>query len=179
MLNDLVPGGAETATANYRGWFISPELAYGVHYQMQNGIRLTPTARVRYVASVFDGFTESGSAQNLIVNSRTLQNIEERGELDVSKTMRVFGGDRTLRANMHGGLIASQRIGSTTINSVLIGQNLSFETPGKSSTVGAVAGIGFDYQVNNHASAFAAFEGIAMSDHSRSGSVKGGLRVAF
>jgi outer membrane autotransporter protein len=178
VFNNLAPNGLENATASYGGWFISPEIAYGLRYGLGNGYTLTPMARVRYVAGALDGFSETGSGPGLSFGRRTLQNVEERGEIELARTSQ-FGLTDTVRTYMHGGVIALQRLGDTTFNTTLTGQSFTFATPGKDSAVGAVAGAGFDLTVNGKVSVFGAVEGTVMSDKSRAGTAKGGMRVAF
>jgi outer membrane autotransporter protein len=176
--NLALPNGLENASAQYGGWFISPELGYGLRYGLGSGYTLTPMARVRYVAGVLDGFSETGSGQGLSVGRRTLQNVEERGEIELARTSQ-FGLADTIRTYMHGGVIALQRVGDTTVSTTLIGQSFNFATPGKDSATGAVAGAGFDLTLGGKVSVFGAVEGTVMSDKSRTGMAKGGMRVAF
>lgn len=171
-------GAPETASADYNGWFISPEVAYGRHFDLNNGYVLTPMARIRYVAGIFGGFNEAGSAENVSVSGRTLQDFEERGEVDLARTMS-FGGDHELKANIHGGVIALQRAGDSNISAILLGQGLSFATPGSNSAVGVVAGAGFDYHTSKNVAWFGAVEGQVMSDQSRTVTGRAGVRVSF
>jgi uncharacterized protein with beta-barrel porin domain len=179
LVQNNVTSGLDHATASYNGWFVSPEIAYGYHIHLGGGTMVTPILRARYVAGFFDGFNEAGSAQTLSIGSRTLQDFEERGEVEFSKMTNFFGADQPFRLFFHGGAIAWQRTGDATVNAVLIGQSLSFVTPGKSNAVGSVAGVGFDHQIRPNVALFGSVEGTFMSDESRLVTAKGGLRVGF
>jgi hypothetical protein len=178
IADNLAANGLDTAVASYNGWFISPEAAYGLRISAGNGLVLTPAARIRYVAGLFDGYGESGSAQMLSVGSRTVQDVEERLELTLSST-QVVGARDLFKASLQGGVLGLQRLGDTSVSTVLLGQNLAFLAPGKSSVVGPFAAAGFDYRFHDQVSFFGAVEGTWTTD--RAGTVTGraGMRVAY
>jgi hypothetical protein len=133
---------------------------------------------VRYVAGFFGGYTESGSTADLTVASRTTQDIEERGEVKLTQTT-TFARDVQLLTSLYGGVVGLQRVGDTTINTVLLGASLPFVTPGQNDVVGELGGLGFEWRTRNGVSFFGAGEYTAMSDKSSNVAAKGGLRVAF
>jgi hypothetical protein len=160
IANNTVASGIETATANYGGWFISPEVTYGYRIPF-NAITVTPRVRLRYVGGRLDGYSESGSMQNLSVGQRSINDLEERGEVELSTISGAFKGSATI------GFIGLERLGNPNINTVLLGQNLSFVTPGQASAFGGVFGMRMEYRVMPNASLFVAGEATAMSDGAR------------
>jgi hypothetical protein len=143
IANNAVPGGYEYAAGKYNGWFISPEIAYGL-------------------------------TQSLGANL----NFEERGEFRLTHTTNATPAQQ-LQLSGTAGLIALQRAGDSTVNTILLGQSLAFATPGKASLVGFYAGAGFDWRNVSGISVFAATEFTAMSDSSRTITGRGGVKVAF
>ncbi|MFZ5678769.1 MAG: autotransporter outer membrane beta-barrel domain-containing protein [Pseudomonadota bacterium] len=178
IANNLVPGGLEYAAGKYNGWFISPEIAYGLKQSLGYNLTLTPSARVRYLAAGFGGYQESGSSTNLTVASRTSHNFEERGELKLTHTTNATPTEQ-LQVSGTAGLIALQRVGDSNVNTILLGQSLAFATTGKGSIVGFYAGAGFDWRNATGVSVFGAAEFTAMSDQSQTITGRGGVKVSF
>jgi len=178
IANNLVPGGYEYAAGKYNGWFVSPEIAYGLKQSLGYNLTLTPSARVRYLAAGFGGYQESGSSTNLTVASRTSHNFEERGELKLMHTTNATPTEQ-LQLSGSAGIIALQRVGDSNISTVLLGQSLAFATPGKGNIVGFYAGAGFDWRNASGVSVFGAAEFTAMSDQSQTITGRGGVKVSF
>jgi len=97
-------------------------------------------------------------------------------EFSVAKPTALGG---TVKSTLNIGAIGLDRLGNPTIDTVLLGQNLSFVTPGQASAVGGMLGAGIQYRRMANVSLFIAGEGTAMSDRSYSGSGTGGVRVSF
>ncbi len=167
----------QVATANYNSSYISPELKYGIDVPLWAQYTLTPSLRVRYVAGFFGGYTETGSSANLTVASRTIQDIEERGELKLTRATPI--GPDLLLTSVHVGAIGLERFGDTTVNTVLLGANLPFVTPGKNDVSGIVGGGGVEWRTREGVSVFGNVEAIGFSDQSTVWSALGGVRVAF
>jgi outer membrane autotransporter protein len=172
VANNTVANGLEIATASYGGWFISPEVTYGYGIPF-NAVTVTPRLRLRYVGGELDGYSETGSMQNLSVGGRSINDIEERGEVEFST---VSGG---FKGTAYVGIVGLERLGNPTINTVLLSQNLSFTTPEQASAVGGVLGAGLQYQALPNVKLFVTGEGIAMSDKSDSFAATGGAKVSF
>ena len=115
--NNLLPGGLEFANASYNGWYVSPELTYGLHYglpSLDGAIyTLTPSLPLRYLYASFGGYTESGTTAPLTVGTRTLGDFEERGQLKLTRT--ISGRTETLATSVYGGILGVQRVGDSTM----------------------------------------------------------------
>jgi outer membrane autotransporter protein len=179
--NNLAPGGLETATASYDGWYVSPELTFGHTIALGHSFgahyTLTPSVQVRYLHAAFDGYTESGATANLTVGTRTVQSFEERAELKLTQ-IAPLSSSSALLIHLAGGAHGVQRVGGDTVDAVLLGQSIPFATPGKDNVVGGFVGAGGEYSSANVA-VFVSGEYLALSDSSSVISGKGGLRVAF
>jgi len=95
FVNDnLAPLGESWVSADYGGFFVSPELALSTDILLQNGMTLTPKAGLRYAAQWLGGYSESGAvspAANAIVEDRFVGTVEARAGLDITRSFAVRG----------------------------------------------------------------------------------------
>jgi uncharacterized protein with beta-barrel porin domain len=175
--NNLAPGGIEVASASYNSGYLTPELAYNVNLPLWAAVTLTPSVRLRYVAGFFGGYTESGSTANLAVGSRTIHVFEQRGELKLTHATML--GGRQLLTSVHVGVLGTERVGDTTVNTVVLGASLPFVTPGKDTVAGVLGGGAFEWRTGPGVSLYGAAEAIGMSDSSTVVTAKGGIRAVY
>jgi outer membrane autotransporter protein len=179
--NNLAPGGIETATASYDGWYIDPEATFGHRFALGSYAggfyTLTPSLTVRYLHVAFDGYTESGTTAPLTVGSRSADDFEERGELKLSRA-QAFASGAILTTDLFGGVIADERAGDETIDATLLGQAIPFATPGDDDVWGGLIGGGLEWRQGRTA-LYAQADYLAFSDQSSVVEGEAGLRVSF
>jgi hypothetical protein len=73
-----------------------------------------------------------------------------------------FGG--TVKSTISIGAIGLERLDNPAIDTGLLGQNLSFVTPGQASAIGGVLGASIQYNPMSNVSLFISAEGTAMSE---------------
>ena len=179
--NNLAPGGIETATASFDGWYVSPEASLGHRFALgahAGGVyTLIPSLTLRYLHASFDGYAESGTTAPLAVGARAANDFEERGEVKLMRTQH-FAPSEALTTSVYGGVLADQRAGDSTVSASLLGQAIPFALPGRDDVWGAYGGAELAWQ-SGRVGLFAAAQYLALSDSSSVVSGRGGLRIAF
>jgi outer membrane autotransporter protein len=143
---NIAAGAPETATADYKNWYVSPEVSVGKVYDLGQhlggSLSVTPVLSVRYVYASQDGYTETGATNNLTMNKSHSTTIEERAELKFSYATKAFN-DYGVKVNASVGGIGQQNNGGA-MSGTLLGAPLSFATPGDDNSTGFVGGLGFE-----------------------------------
>jgi outer membrane autotransporter protein len=143
---NIAAGAPEIATADYKNWYVSPEVSVGKVYDLGQhlggSLSVTPVLSVRYVYASQDGYTETGATNNLTMNKSHSTTIEERAELKFSYATKAFN-DYGVKVNASVGGIGQQNNGGA-MSGTLLGAPLSFATPGDDNSTGFVGGLGFE-----------------------------------
>jgi len=174
--NNLAPGGVETARASYGGWSVSPEAAFGLRLPLASAV-LLPTAKVRYLAAWYDGYTENGSTANLTINDRSFQSVEGRLQVGIADERGTALG--VFSVNIYGGVLGYSRVGNHTVDAVALGQTVSFAAPGKSDVTGIYGGTNLALALGRSISLFAGGEMTRLDDKSTTAVGRAGVKATF
>lgn len=173
-----VSGGGDAATGSYDGWYIAPELAVSRKLALSDGWSLTPGARLRYVGTWLDGYTETGSVQNVRYDDRSSHVVEGSLEVRLGKT-HAFENGTDLRLDLSAALVESLNLGDSTFDATLV--NTAFTTSAFTdrSVTGGRFGASAELKLDERTSIYGGGKLGVYSDDSWAWSANGGVKVAF
>lgn len=186
--NNALPGGLETANADFGGWFINPQLtmtrqaANPLAGSALGALMATNTLEqmltLSYTGLFLDGYTETGTTSPLTLNDRDVHLASARAALALPfEAIHEDGAQTTVR--LVGGVEARTQFGDDTVSGTLLGQAVSTTVADDDFTAGAFVGLSSEYATANGMTAYANAEGLIETDAAWQVSATAGLRIAF
>ena len=176
VANNTAPGGVQTASADYGGYFIAPELAVS-HTTSINGHEVVPSVRLGYAGTQLDGYTESGAAGGLTVDDRYVHLVIGRFQVAVPVRIPVYAD--TVRFEPYVGVEGRARLDDSDVDAVLLGQTINFDAGGEDSVGAALAGFELSALIADSMFLFGRVEGSVETNSGRTISGQAGLQITF
>jgi hypothetical protein len=177
IANNFVPGGIETAKADYHGWFVSPEVRFTRPLPL-GALPLEASLTLRYAGLFLDGFAESGvTAGAMTVDGKDIHLGIARAALSLPLT-RSYSDGAVARWVLTGGVEGRTQFGGESFSGTLQGQSIAFSAGGR-DTVGLYGAWRAELASPLGHTVFAAVEGLAEQDGSYQLSGKAGFRVQY
>jgi T5SS/PEP-CTERM-associated repeat protein len=178
MASRSINNGTETASGDFTGWYVSPEVAVSRSYQVAPGWQLTPSFKTRYTGAYYEGYDESGSSQDLSYGARQSHSIDGRLQVELKyKTVMPSGLPAAITAT--AALSDTQYLGSETLRASLNANEFTVTNTGDKNVLGATLGVGFDAMISERTAIYGGIDGSLYSDDSVAASGRLGLKVAF
>jgi outer membrane autotransporter protein len=176
VTDNTASGGLVTADGETNGVFLSPALTLGTRIETAQGL-LTPSLRLRYTHLTVDGYAESGSADDLVVDGRSADEIELRAQLALAlPTVLLDAGNlgRTIRL----GADLVHRSGEA-VDAELLGQAQQFDTGAQGTFARGFLGLDLDYRLSEATKLFARADFVLDDEGGRSTTTSVGLSHNF
>lgn len=175
--NNTVSGGRETIKANFDGWFVSPAVTIAKPMQIA-GTAIEGSFGLQYAGLFLDSYTETGTTSPQTIDSRTVHVGMARLKVAVPKEVTTGNGS-ILNYRVQAGIDARTNFGGDSIDGVLLGQNINFNTGGDNNTLGGFLNVSGDYQMQNGLIFSAGTEAIFETSGSYQFSGRVGLEFRF
>jgi len=186
--NNLVANGLETASADFGGWFINPQLTmtreadnpfagagFGSLVATQT---LEQSLTFSYAGLFLDGYTETGTTNPLTLDDRPIHIAAARAALALPfEALHADGVLTTIR--LIGGVEARTQFGDDAISGTLLGQTVSTTLDDDDATLGGFLGLSGEHQTSSGLTAYANAEAMLETNSAYQISATAGLRVAF
>lgn len=170
--------GGEWAEGNFWGWYVSPEVSVSKSYDVASGWSLTPSARLRYVGAFYEGYTESGSSQNISYDARDTHALEGRLQMDLTRRAMLESG-RAAAFTLTGAVVDTQHLGDDGYAASLDGTEFTLNDTTARNVAGLRLGASFDVQIKDSMSVYGGIEGTVYTDESVAYTGRLGLKSAF
>jgi hypothetical protein len=184
--NNLVAGGLETASADFGGWFINPQLtatntmvlgstATTMGFALS---RVEQSLTLSYASLFLDGYTETGTTNPLTLNDRDIHVASARATLALPfERVEADGALTTVR--LIGGVQARTQFGDDGVSGTLLGQAVSTTLSDDDASFGGFVGLAAEYQTTSGLTAYANAEALLETNSAYQLSATAGLRIAF
>lgn len=175
--NNTVSGGRETISADFDGWFVSPTVTITKPTQIA-GRQIEGSLGLRYAGLFLDSYTETGTTSPQTIDSRTVHVGIARLQVAVPQ-QKVAADGSLLNYRVQAGLEARTNFGGDSIDGVLLGQDINFNTGGDNNVLGGFINLSGEYQTQNGLIVSAGTEAIFETSGSYQFSARAGLEFRF
>lgn len=175
--NNTVSGGRENISADFDGWFVSPAVTFTRPTQIA-GRLVEGSLGLRYAGLFLDSYTESGTTTPQTIDSRTVHVGTARLQIAVPH-QKINADGSVLRLRAQTGLEARTNFGGDSIDGVLLGQDISFNTGGDTTTLGGFLSLSSEYLTQNGLTISGGAEAIYESAGTYQLSARAGIEFEF
>lgn len=186
--NNLVATGLETASADFGGWFINPQVTItredsnplaGIGFGALMGTQtLEQSLTLSYAGLFLDGYTETGTTNPLTLDDRSIHIASARAALALPfEAIHADGALTTLR--LIGGVEARTPFGDNGVSGTLLAQTVSTTLDDGDAVLGGFLGLSGEYQTTTGLTVYANAEALLETNSAYQISAAAGLRIAF
>ncbi|MES5097699.1 autotransporter domain-containing protein [Agrobacterium sp. BA1120] len=170
--------GSDAAEGSFTGWYVSPEIAISQKHEFAPGWTFTPSARLRYTAGFYEGYTETGSTQNISYEDRTSNTLEGILEGKITNRNELANG---MKANVSfsAALVDTLNLGSSDMNASLSGTDFTVSAIGNRNLIGGRFGLSGDVQLSQQTTIYSGVTVGTYSSEVGSWSANAGVKVKF
>jgi hypothetical protein len=174
----MILGRHENIDVSFGGGLVQSAAGFGYRYALPDGWTLTPALKLRYFVAGLGDYCGAGPDANLTLAGRMLQDLEQRAEVSLSRTLPV-DGTSDLRFSVHAGLLGLERIGGGGASGSPFAPGVSYDAPGADAVTGAYAGADLDFRIGERLSVVLAGDYATMNDPAEVFTANAGLRWEF